>query len=74
MKTDASLRLFRRFQHLLQDLRYYFDLIVVQLDGFSELRQLFDEFARCCHEASKSYKGPHDLDVDSRRSGRPQYT
>ena len=51
METDAPLRSRRLFNHLLQNLRDDLDLVVMQLDGFSELRELL-------HELAQRYIGP----------------
>ena len=53
METDATfLRWFWLLHHLLQDLCNYLDLLVMKLNCFGKLCELFDKFAGCCHQPS----------------------
>jgi hypothetical protein len=61
MKTDPTLRFRWLFDHLLQHLRNNFDLVIVQLNGFSEFRELVDKFAGRRHEQPQPHKRPHNL-------------
>jgi hypothetical protein len=61
MKSNASRRRRRLFDHLLQDLGYDPNLVVVQLDGFRKLGELLHEFAGRRHEASHANKRAHDF-------------
>ncbi len=64
VKSYRSLRTCRLLQHLLQHLRDDLDLLVVQLYGFSQLRQLLDQFAGSGHETTQADERSHDLDID----------
>src|SRR5687768_14190820 len=66
VKPDPRLpRRWRLLHHLMQHLGDGFDLIVMQLDCFGQLGDLFDELAGRRQQTPQPDKGPHDLDVDA---------
>ena len=69
VKADAAAWFFRLLQHGIEGLDDGLDLLVVQLHGLGQPRELLDQFARRGHQTAKTHEGPHDLDIHPHGGG-----
>jgi hypothetical protein len=69
MKSDAALRSYRLFHHLLQHLSNCFNLTVVQLNRFLQFGELLDQVARSRQQLPYANKCAHDLNVNATAVG-----
>lgn len=63
MKPDPPPWYSGLFDHLLQDSRDDFDLVVMKLHRFGKFRDLLDQLTGRRHQATESDKRSHDLDI-----------